>query len=422
MTPWSPEPARAGAPMKSFLRLKSVDEVLAMIFALPPLGSETVDLAEAGGRRIYETFFAPADLPGFARSSMDGYAARAVDVFGASESSPALLSVGPECPVGVIPAFTLKPGQAAPIVTGAPLPAGADAVIRVEDSRDAGGDNVEIIRSVAPGDNIVEADEDAKKGAPVILAGRLLRAPEIGVLAAFGAQKIKVFGRPRIAVLSTGDEIVPLGENPPPGKLRDVNSHSLEAFCKLRGALPVRLGVVRDDPGALAAKLAEALPVADAVVVSGGSSAGARDFTVEAFLGTPDSKLLAHGVAMRPGKPFILATSGGKCLLGLPGHVTSALISARVLLAPLLARLQGLEALPPQPWINATLDRFVPSAQGRRDYIRCRLEKSGDEYIARPLRDSSAVLSGLIEADGLIVCPENSEGLVKGRQVKFYPF
>ncbi|MBD5642031.1 MAG: molybdopterin molybdotransferase MoeA [Desulfovibrio sp.] len=407
--------------MKPFLNLKSVDEVLALIHGATPLGRDVVALADSPGRRLASPFIAPAALPGFVRSRMDGYAVRAADVFGASESAPALLAVSGDCQIGVPPQLNLGAGEAASIVTGAALPAGADSVVMIEDSRDAGTSQIEIIRSVAPGENIVESDEDAKPGQLLIPAGRRIRAQEAGIFAAFGIQKIEVYQQPRVAIIATGDEIVPIDTIPSACRLRDVNSWSLAAYCRLHGGLPLQMGIVPDERPQLEARLKEAHSKADIIAVSGGSSAGMRDHTAEAFLSLPDAKLLAHGVAMRPGKPFILAIAGGKYLFGLPGHVTSALLCAHVFLGPLLARLQGQDQPEPKPWIAARLSRSIASAQGRRDYIRCRLEEDSDGFVAQPVRSPSAVLESMLAADGLVICPENSEGLVKGQQVKFYP-
>lgn len=408
--------------MKPFLNLKSVDETLALIFALKPLAVENVSLADACGRRLAAAFYAPGELPGFTRSAMDGYAVRARDVFGASESAPGLLRVAGHCGVGQMQAFSIQAGEAASILTGAPLPDGADAVIMVENTREAGQEQIEIIRSAAPGENVIASDEDAARGQELIHAGSLIRPQECGILAAFGITQIRVFRRPVVTIISTGDEVVPITSTPGPGQVRDVNSHSLAAFCKLRGAKPRLSGIVRDEPQELIARLRAAASNSDVILVSGGSSAGMRDHTVEAFLSLPDSRLLVHGVAIRPGKPFILAEAAGKTLIGLPGHVTSALVCAHVFLGPLLGRLQGESGPEPKPWIDATLSRAVASGQGRRDYIRCQLQKAGAQYLAVPLRGQSGVLSTLLGADGYVICPENSEGLRKDQQVKFYPF
>lgn len=407
--------------MKPFLKLKSVDEILGFIRQQPALSSEIAALDNACGRRLFSDFYAPCDLPGFARSTVDGFAVAARDVFGASETSPALLQCAPDCPMGAAPDFTLAPGQAARILTGGMLPSGADCVAMLEHSRSAGTGQIELGRAQAPGDNMVAADEDSAAGELLIPAGTLLRPQDIGCLAAFGIADIEVHRKPCVAILSTGDEVVPLSSDPAPGQVRDVNSHSLGALCGQAGGIVRQYGIIPDEPEKLRAALHVAAEDADVIVVSGGSSAGARDYTVETFLSFPDASLIAHGVAIRPGKPFILARAAGKYLLGLPGHVAGALVCGRVFLLPLLNRLEGAPALQLAPTLKAALTRSIASAQGRRDYIRCRLLEKGDRIEAEPLPASSAVISSLVRANGLIVCPENREGFGKGEVVDVEP-
>lgn len=410
--------------MKSFLTLQSVDAVREHIRAFAPLPEESVTPEEALGRRLARPYRAPADLPGFVRSTVDGYAVRAEDVFGAQEGSPALLACVGDCPMGRAPDLILGPGQTARILTGGMLPGGADCVVMVEYSRPAGADMVELIRSQAPGDNVLMADEDAAQGRELMPAGRLLRPQEIGLLAAFGESAMAVRRRARVAVVSTGDEVVPPTETPAPGQVRDVNSFTLAALCREAGAHAERVALVRDDPVLLRTVVEKALADFDVVVLSGGSSAGMRDHTVDVFTSLPDSRLLVHGAAISPGKPFILARVGSQCLMGLPGHVTSALICARVFLLPLLHRLQGREVEEIVPSVAARLSRAVASAQGRRDFIRVRLlpldtpEENGPLYTAVPLLGPSGLLSGLADADGLAICPENREGFKAGETVR----
>ena len=421
--------------MKNFLTLQSVETVLGHLRALPVLPAETVPLTEALGRRLAEALHAPADLPGFDRSTVDGFAVRARDVFGAQEGSPALLECVGDCPMGAVPDISLQPGQCARILTGGMLPEGADCVVMVEYSRPAGGNMVELTRTQAPGDHVVMRDEDAAAGDCIIPAGRRLRPQEIGLLASFGQRDVAVRRAPRVAVISTGDEVVPIESEPRPGQVRDVNSYSLAALCRSAGAEPTLAGLVRDDAEALRRTVLAALDRADVVVVSGGSSAGMRDHTVDVFTSVPGSELLTHGVAISPGKPFILARSGGKCLMGLPGHVSSALVCARAFLVPLLEHLQGSAGDGPAPSLTARLARAVASAQGRRDYIRVRLvpvsaaaieaawlprglDCSDVDWLAQPLMKPSGVVSGLVEADGLVICAENREGLTAGERVR----
>lgn len=402
--------------MKSFLTLKSVDEVLSLIRTFDRLPEESISLDESAGRYLAQDWVAPEDLPGFARSTVDGYAVRAQDVFGAQEGSPALLECVGDCPMGSAPSFSLAPGQTARILTGGMLPEGADSVVMVEYSRPVGDNLVELIRTQAPGDHVLERDEDAAEGSVLIPAGRRLRPQEVGLLAALGQQTVSVRRRPRVTILSTGDEVVPVERKPLPGQVRDVNSHSLAALCTGAGAEVRMAGLVGDDRAELEVAVREAAQWADVVLLSGGSSAGMRDHTVEVFLSMPDSSLLVHGAAISPGKPFILARTGGICLMGLPGQVTSALVCARVFLLPLLRHLQGGEETV-TPGVSAVLSRSVASAQGRRDFIRVRLSRSADGWIADPVTAPSGLISGLVAADALVICPENSEGLYAGQSV-----
>lgn len=404
------------AVMKSFLTLKSVEEVLAHIQSFAVLGGEEICLDEAPGRYLLRDLTAPEDLPGFDRSTVDGYAVHARDVFGAQETSPALLECVGDCPMGGAPDFELKEGQTARILTGGMLPRGADCVVMVEYSRPVNDRLVELIRTQAPGDHVLMHNEDMASGALAIPAGRRLRPQEIGLLAALGMRRVEVARRPHVAIISTGDEVLPVSGTPQPGQVRDVNSHSLAALCRQAGARAVFAGLVRDDVPLLEKTLGEAMEQADVVLVSGGSSAGMRDHTVDIFSSMPESELLVHGVAISPGKPFILARSGGKCLMGLPGHVSGALICARVFLLPLLLRLQGGEKQP-TAGVPAVLSRSVASAQGRRDFIRVRLERTEKGWMAEPLTGPSGLISPLVSAEALVVCPENREGLHAGEEV-----
>lgn len=421
--------------MKPFLTLQSVESVLEHIRAFPLLGEERVQLDDALGRGLAQYFSATEDLPGFDRSTVDGFACRARDVFGAQEGNPALVECVADCRMGEVPSITLEEGQTARILTGGMLPAGADCVVMVEYSRPAGGNLIEITRSQAPGDNVIFRDDDATAGSLLLQAGHRLRPQDIGLLAAFGVVNVEVRRKPLVAVLSTGDEVVPSSATPPPGKIRDINAHSIAALCREAGAQAVRAGIVNDDAAKLKTAVTQLAETHDVVVVSGGSSAGMRDHTVEIFESLPQAQLLVHGVAISPGKPFILtrAVVNGRtvCLVGLPGHVASALVCARVFLAPLLGHLQGHADSATPPQVPAILARSVASAQGRRDYLRVKLrplpsqphtQTQSDKtlqplYEAEPIMGASGLISGIAAADGLMVCPENREGYDAGDTV-----
>lgn len=412
--------------MTEFLTLQPVDAILWRIRQFALLPEEPVPLGDCLGRTLSSPFLAGENLPGFDRSTMDGFAVRARDVFGASEGSPALLEYVGECPMGAVPGVRLATGQATRIWTGGMMPQGADAVVMLEYSRFVGDARVELTRPAAPGDHVLTGAEDARAGQELIPAGKVLRAQEIGLLAALGQATVFVRRRPRVAVISTGDEILPLEETPLPGQVRDVNSYTLTALARAAGAEARSFGLVRDNRDELMKKIREALDFADVVLVSGGSSAGQRDYTVNAFSALPGCEILAHGVAVSPGKPIIMAQIGEQSLWGMPGHVASAMVCGEVFIRPLLRRLlgQGADMPPWQESLTAELARPVSSTQGRRDYIRVTLEpplKDGGPPLARPVMGKSGVISTLVKAEALIVCPEDQEGLAAGELVRFHP-
>lgn len=408
--------------MTHFLTLQPVDAILDRIRETGPGPAEAVPLDEALGRTLAVPFLAEEDLPGFDRSSMDGFAVAARDVFGASEGLPALLDYVGECPMGEKPSLALVPGAAARIWTGGMLPEGADAVVMLEYARQAGPDRIELTRPVAPGDNVIGRDEDASKGQELLPAGLVLRPQEVGLLAALGQGSVEVRRRPRVAVISSGDEVLPVTSRPGPGQVRDVNTYTLSALARAAGAEARSFGLVRDDKNKLRQALEDALAWADVTLLSGGSSAGQRDYTVQALSALPGCEILAHGVAISPGKPLIMARLGKRTLWGLPGHAASALVCAEVFIRPLLRRLLGQrERLPAwQEHLRAELTRSVASAQGRRDYIRVALELpsvAGGPLRARPVMGKSGLISTLVAAEGLVICPEDREGLSSGQVV-----
>lgn len=408
--------------MASFLTLQSVDAVLARIKEFFPVRAESLPLERAFCRTLAGDFIAAEDLPGFDRSSMDGFAVRARDVFGASEGNPSLMAYVGECPMGECPALVVGPGQAARIWTGGMMPPGADAVVMLEYSREAGEGQIELTRAVAPGENVILRDEDASKGDILLEAGCVLRAQEIGLLAALGQAAVSVRERPKVGIISSGDEVLPVHETLRPGQVRDVNSYTLAALCTAAGAETRFFGLVRDDRDKLREALQQAADWSDVVLLSGGSSAGQRDYTVYALAELPGCEILVHGVAISPGKPLILARQGDKSLWGLPGHAASALVCAEVFIRPLLSRLLG-HPEKEAAWraqIRAELTRSVASAQGRRDYIRVALAPpavAGGPLLARPVMGKSGLISTLVQAEALVVCPEDREGLSAGTMV-----
>ncbi|MDR0310560.1 MAG: molybdopterin molybdotransferase MoeA, partial [Acidobacteriota bacterium] len=263
--------------MTEFFHVITADQFIEKLAGFHRIGSETVPLDEAAGRILASDIVAREDLPEGARSTVDGYAVRAADTFGASESIPALLELAKPVSMGVIPDFELLPGQAAPILTGGFLPEGSDAVVMVEYSNAAGSGSIEISRPVTLRTNVVDKGEDARAGERQMFAGKKLRPQEIGFLAALGYAEVEVSRRPKVAVISSGDEVVPVGEKPRPGQIRDANGHSLAALVRAAGGVPIQFDIVPDSVEILDKTLREALAAADVVTLSGGSSVGARD-------------------------------------------------------------------------------------------------------------------------------------------------
>jgi molybdopterin molybdotransferase len=408
--------------MKPFFQVKTPREILQLIRSLPRLPLEKVPLEEGLGRVLGEDVLSPEDLPHFPRAAMDGFAVRARDTFGASEAVPALLTLKGEILMGQNPPEELSPGACFKISTGGMLPSGADAVVMLEHTQTLSDGTVEIFKPVSPLDHVIERGEDVQKGRRVLSAGQKLRPQDLGLLAALGIKEITVSRRPKTAILSTGDEIVGLEENPPPGFVRDVNSVTLKSLALQGGALPFFLGRTKDDFPALKSLCQQGLKEAEVILVSGGSSVGTRDLTLEVIRSFPEAKVLAHGIAVSPGKPTILARIGDKVLWGLPGHVVSAMIVFSLFVRPCLDHLQGMDVDRPFPKVKAFLSRNVASAPGREEYVRVFLQPAEKGWEAVPLLGKSGLISTMVRADGLIRIDQHCEGLEKGEEVEVWLF
>jgi molybdopterin molybdotransferase len=403
--------------MNHFFKVKSLEEVMERVKDFSLVDSELIPVGDAFSRVLARDLVAKIDLPGFRRATMDGYAVAANSTFGASESNPAWLTLAGTISMGDIPEFALETGQAAKISTGGMLPPGADSVVMVEHAELINDSSVEIYKSVAPLQNVIDASEDFAKDETVLPQGTFIRPQEQGLAAGLGVSKIRVYKRPRVGIISTGDEIVAIEEEPSPGKIRDINSYTLSGFIREAHAEPVCYGIVRDDPAALQKALETALEETDMVLISGGSSVGTRDFSVEAISSLPDTEILAHGISISPGKPTILARAGKKPVWGLPGQVVSAMVVFRIIVLPFLNRLKGLDDRDRTIRVPAILSRNVASAQGRREFIRVLLEHGAGRITARPVLGKSGLIRTMIHADGLLEIGEHVEGLEKGALV-----
>lgn len=396
---------------REFFAVRTVAEALAGFRPPHRTDTEVVPLAEALRRVPARDVLSPADLPGFARSTVDGYAVRAADTYGASESLPAYLSLLGGVRMGAAPTVAVTSAGCVAVPTGAVLPDGADAVVMVEYTAESLPGTVEVTRPVGVGSGIVRADEDLAAGGVIVPAGRPLRAPDLGMLAAAGVTDVEVHRRPRVAILATGDEVVPPGTAElTPGQVRDATSTALAALIRDAGGEATSAGIVPDDAGALEDALRAAVDGSDLVVISAGSSVGTRDETATAVAKL--GEIWCHGLALKPGKPTLLATAQGVPLLGLPGNPLSALVVFRLLGVPLVWRLAGCDRPPAPPSTRARLTRDLPSVAGRLDVVQVRLTEAGAEPVFGP----SALLSVLTRADGYLVVPEPATGLDAGTE------
>ena len=400
-----------------FFTIISRTEFEELLRGFSPLPVKEVPLSDATGRVLRSDLISSHDWPLLDRSCMDGFAVNARDCFGAGESNPAYLECMASLAIDESPDVTLEPGQCARIATGGVLPDGADAVVMVEHTHEMGDGDIEVRKSVAPGENVMRRGEDAQTDTAALSAGTALRPQEIGLAAALGFETLPVTRRPKVGVLSTGDELVEISEKVQPGKVRDVNTSTVAALTAQAGGVANAYGIVKDDLESLTLALKRAVEENDLVLLSGGSSIGVRDLTVTAMDALDDAELLAHGVAISPGKPTILGRCSGVPVMGLPGQATSALVVMHVLVLPLIRHLQGdpraFDAAR-RPMRRARLARNVASKPGREDYVRMRLEPTDELPLAHPLLGKSGLLRTMVQADGAAVIPAQSEGLYEG--------
>jgi len=408
--------------MKDFFKVTDLEKVLEYTALFQTVETEQVLIEKTPGRILAEKIIADIDLPGFHRSTMDGYAVRASSTFGASEENPAYLNVVGSIAMGESPFFSVGQGETARISTGGMLPNGTDAVIMIEYTEILDEKTIEAYKSAAPGQNVIEKGEDFNKGSIVLYPGQKIRPQETGLLAAFGKEKVRVFKKPVISIISTGDEVVPVSETPHPGQIRDINTFSLSGQVIEAGGIPLTFGIIKDDYKNLLEKCREVLLCSDMVLISGGSSVGTRDFTIEVLSALPDSEIIVHGISISPGKPTILARSGKKPIWGLPGHVVSAMIVFTAVVKPFIEKISGFTPEHKNRFtLSARLSRNVSSAQGRTDYIRVRLTEKGGILWAEPILGKSGLINTMIKADGLIEIGKNVEGLEKGTEVRVFP-
>lgn len=396
--------------MKPFGALLPFEEAKRVVEANiePVKRLETVGIDDASGRVLAEDIVAAMSIPSFDRAAMDGYAVKARDTFDAGQFSPRVLTLVGEVHAGGKPEKRVKTGECIQIATGAMMPGGADAVVMVEDTEAEDG-KVKVFKSVYPRANVGRKGEDIKKGSAVLREGFVLEPGRVGVLASQGITKVKVYERPRVAVLPTGEEVVEVGKKLKPGQLYDINSHTISSVVRASGGIPQRVGISGDNLNELKTTIREALK-SDLVVLSGGSSVGERDLLVDVLQGW--GEILFHGIQVKPGKPTIFAMIEGKPLMGMPGYPTSCLINTYLFILPAVRKMAH---LPPRrgETVEAKLSRRVPGSVGRRQFLTVRVE--GDEAV--PVFKESGAITSVAEADGYIEIAQNIDLVEKGEPV-----
>jgi len=433
--------------MPEFLTLLPPDEARSLLLAhLSQLqaDSETIAVASSLGRVLAEDIVAPHPLPDFRRATVDGYAVRAADTHGASDSLPAYLNLVGEVPMGDTPAFAVGLGQCALIHTGGMLPNGTDAVVMLEYTQQIGRDSrdrrlpvptvptnavaqteIEIFRAVADGENVIRIGEDVAQGQVVQAKGRVLRPAEIGGLMALGITHIQVMKKLRVGLISTGDEVVDPSQSPRPGQVRDVNTYTLGALIEKSGGEAIRYGIIADQFDALKEAATKALSECEVVIITAGSSASTRDMTADVIrlLGVPG--VLVHGINTRPGKPTILGVCNGKAVIGLPGNPVSALVNGYLFVVPVIEKLLGeLPKLKPTVFAKSTVN--LPSQAGREDWWPVKLSLASGraglrgerEFSADPIFSKSNLIFSLAAADGLLRIPSDATGISAGEVVE----
>lgn len=411
--------------LKAFFKVVSPSEALRILLETSSVDTEMVRTVRARSRVLAEDLFSQVDLPHFNRAAMDGYAVRARDTFGASASQPAYLKLVGAVEMGREVTRPLGKGEAMRVSTGGMLPPESDGVVMVEYTEEVGEHMVEVHRGVSPWQNAIQVGDDIRKGDPVFGRGRRLRAHDLGALTGIGISSLRVYKKPRVALISTGDELVEAEREPRPGQVRNINQHSLAGLIEECGAELNDLGVVGDDPEGFGQALTRALDWGDLVLLSGGSSVGAKDITLDAILALPQARIIFHGISVSPGKPTIFAEARGKPILGLPGYPVSALVIFDLFAKPLIRVLGGEDLAAgwqARKQARAVLKTNVASQTGREDYVRVSLEKDGDRLFATPLPSKSGAIFTLVKADGMIRIELNQEGIEAGEEVEVILF
>jgi molybdopterin molybdotransferase len=406
--------------MKEFFKVQTPEQLYKKIDRFKPLSSEKIGIEESLHRVLSEDIPSPINLPEFPRSTVDGFALKAKDTYGTSEKNPAILRMIGEIPMGQVSDIEVKDGEAVKVATGGMVPKGADAVEMLEYTEWVDSHTLHAFKPIPPLENVIQVGEDVKAGEVVLHRGHLIRPQDIGLMAGIGKTEVHVFLRPKVAVISSGDEIVPIENVPKPGEIRDINRYTIVSMVEEIGGIPFFLGIAKDRFDDLEEKIELGLKDTDMVVITGGSSVGTLDLTGEVLQTFPETEILGHGVSIRPGKPTLLADINGKPFLGLPGHPVSAMVIFHFFGKPILKILSGLssDVVWHQIKIKAKAARNIPSVPGREDYVRVKLEEREGTFWAHPIFGKSGAISNLVRANGLIRIGINEEGLEEGEEAE----
>lgn len=403
--------------LRGFQKLTTTEEALQLLFnnlKIENLKTTVVPVRDALNRVLAENIIAKEDLPRFDRSAVDGYAVKAEDTVEASQFKPKILQITDEDEIGN--------GQAKQVWTGTPIPKGANAVVMLENTKRVKAE-IEVWTSVTPGENVSKKGEDVPKGEVALEAGTRLRPQHLGLLSALGNAEVKVFEKPKIAILATGNELVEIGEKPKEDQIFEANRLVLSSLCRELGAEPLDLGIARDDANEIFEKIKVGLEKADAVITTGGTSVGASDLVPEAVNRIGKPGVIVHGVAMRPAMPTALAIANGKPIIILSGNPVAAMIGFEVFMRPLICRMLGLKREERRLMVKAKITRRIGTFLGRKTFVRVRVFQHNGELFAEPISArGSGIISTMTKANGYVVVPENREGLEEGENVSVHLF
>ena len=406
--------------LRKFVTPEEAEKTIQKHFRAIPVEVEVISTDEAYGRVLAEDIISMLDVPPFDRSKVDGYAVNSLDTFRANELQPIKLRMLGHVSAGEVSHLKVRRGCTVEIATGAPLPKGADAVVVLEDAHRE-DDKVKIFRSAAPSENVLKKGFDIKRGELVLRKFQQITVRELGVMAAIGLTKVKVFKRPRVAVISTGNELIEPGKPLPQAKIYDINRSTLTASISECGCLPVIFGIIKDSPREIKRALEKALTTTDFVITSGSTSAGVEDVLPKILgeLGKPG--VVVRGLSTKPGKPTTIAVLDGKMVCALPGHPSSALTVFGLLVRPILRKMAGFITETTGFTVSAKAATRIFPAKGRRTYAPVRLVKgSSGELVAYAIPAESGAITTLAKADGFIEIPETREFIEKGEKVEVH--